>query len=92
MNNRELCAAFARGATSGKGSNLYIRGNVLFSYSAHWPLVIRREGGNALLNSGRYSVTTSKHRSFAVSALHRAGFTLHDRTPEEMRALVDGGA
>jgi len=91
MNNRELCAAFASGATSGRGSNMYIRGDVLFSYGAHWPLAIRRDGRNALLNSGRRSVTTSRHRTYAVSALVRAGFVLHDRTPEEMRAVVDGG-
>ena len=92
MNNRELCAAFANGATAGKGSNMFIRGNVLFSYGEHWPLAIRRDGGNVLVNSGRYSVTTSKHRSYAVSALNRAGLAIHDRTPEEMRAIVDGGA
>lgn len=96
MNNRELCAAFANGATSGKGSNMYIDGAVLYSYGRHWPLAIRRPDGAVFVNADRYSVTTSRHRTYAVAALLRAGLEIADRNAEEMRAAVDrmanGGA
>lgn len=91
MNNRELCAAFASGATAGKGSNRYIDGAVLYSYGRHWPLAIRRPDGAVFVNADRRSVTTSKHRGYAVSALVRAGLEIVDRSAEEMRAALVGG-
>jgi hypothetical protein len=90
MNNRDLCTAFAKGATGGKGSNMFIRGAVLFSYGGHWPLAIRRPDGAVFVNSGRYSVTTSKHRSYAVSALVRAGLAVEERDCEDMRRIAAG--
>lgn len=66
MRNKDLCEAFVEGATEGKGSNMHIRDNEIFSYAA---CIGRFEkDGTLSLNPIKYSLTTSKHQGY----LHRA--------------------
>lgn len=70
MNQTQLVDRFAHGATRGEASNMFIDGDVLYSYGRHFPLTIRLTGGGFLHNGDRYSVTTSGHQSHARSAMH----------------------
>lgn len=49
---------FAKWESASDGTRMY----VVYSYGEHWPLFVCHEG-TWYENSGRYSVTTSKHRS-----------------------------
>ena len=74
MTNKKLAQKFAQGATSGKGSNLFIEGDTVYSYGYHFA-VARRTGENtANFTSRRYSQSTARHKSLVLSALNRAGF------------------
>lgn len=61
MTNEQLVEAFANGATKGKSNSMFIEGNVIYSYGKHFPLAIRVSKG-FLINTDKYSVTTSKHQ------------------------------
>ncbi len=86
MNNKQLAHEFANGSTSGKGSNLFIEGNTIFSYGRHFPIATRyttKKGGLfTLFTSKSYSSTTAKHKSYVLSALHGLILTV----PEVSRA------
>jgi len=75
MTNREIAQRFAQGATSGTTGNktIYIEGNVIYSYGAHWPMAVR-QGNKAFVNGDKYSVTTSKQTGYVASQLAYAGF------------------
>ncbi len=46
MNQRTLIEKFVKeGRTRGKASNLFIEGNVLYSYGHHFPLLVRMPWG-----------------------------------------------
>jgi hypothetical protein len=58
----QLVNRFKDGKTSGKASNMYIEGDVMYSYGAHFPLLVRTPWG-FVLNADRYSSSTSQHQS-----------------------------
>ena len=60
-------------------NNLY----VVFSYGYHWPMFICKDG-QWYENSGRYSVSTSKHHSQA----RPWDVVCEKKTCEEMRAML----
>ena len=62
MNQRDLIHRFKDGATKGTASNMFIRGNTIYSYGTHFPLAHRYDWGY-LLNGDTYSVSTSRHQS-----------------------------
>lgn len=70
--NRGVARAFAerRAATNSNGQFFSPDGNVIYSYGPHWPLAAWVNSG-LHINDDRYSTTTSKHRSFVISALVR---------------------
>lgn len=74
--NRGVAAAFARqeAAVNSNGQYFSPDGRTLYSYGAHWPLAAWRNG-QLHINDVRYSVTTSKHRSFAIGGMIREGMT-----------------
>lgn len=85
MTNRELCQTFVeQKKIQARASNgtLYFAGDTLYSYGSHFPLARlttdndSKEGTIALVTTRKYSVTTFKHKSFAVSAILRAGYTI----------------
>ena len=45
------------------GSNLYAENNVIYSYGLHFPLLVRNNDDLLIMNSDKYSITTSKHQS-----------------------------
>ncbi len=69
-NNRGVAARFAQGlpAVNSNGQFFSPDGVTLYSYGANWPLA-RWVDGKFHINDARYSVTTSKHRSFAISGV-----------------------
>ena len=71
MRNNDLCKAFVKGATEGKGSNMEIVGREIFSYAT----VIGRFEANGVLslNPRKYSVITSKHQTYLRRAAEQAG-------------------
>lgn len=70
--NSELAEKFAKGATHGKANNTFIDGDTIYSYGYHFPMATRTKDG-FLVNSSRYSVSTSKHQSYVRSALSGTG-------------------
>lgn len=60
MGKRDLLNSFVNGATKGSGSNLTIAGNELINYST---VIARREGNKILLNSNKYSKTTTVNQN-----------------------------
>lgn len=71
FNNQELFHVFASGTQEhgrSANGNVFFSGDVLYSYGTHFPLAVRYKG-KMLLNADSYSVTTSKHQSYAASAL-----------------------
>ena len=71
--NKDIAKLFAEGATSGNVKNLYIEGNVIFSYGNHFPVAIRlttdSSGFKFIINSDKYSPTTSRHLSHVIRAI-----------------------
>ena len=70
--NRDLAVRFANGATEGKGSNMFIAGDTIYSYGYHFEIAkrIERNGATAyLFNSERYGSTTSQHQSYVRNAI-----------------------
>lgn len=82
MNNKQVAEAFANGAEKGKGNNMFIEGNVLYSYGHHFPLAVRTSGG-FLINQDKYSSSTSKHQSYVRRSL--SGISA---TTEELEKLI----
>lgn len=97
MSNGALAKRFVEGATSGKGSHMFIDGDTIYSYGRHFPVATRSGGNTFWLTDQRYSVSTARHISEVRNAIIRAGYSyvLSDRfengkvaepTPEEIQA------
>lgn len=69
MNNRQLAQEFSNGATTGKGSNMFIDGNTIYSYGYHYPIARHLQGGITLINASKYSSTTLRQLSHVKNAL-----------------------
>lgn len=63
IKNLDICSDFINGAEEGKGSNLFIEDNTLYSYGRHFPLAKRTPQG-MLFNPTRYSNSTAKHQTY----------------------------
>ena len=62
----DLIKAFEKGATKGTASNMFIEGDILYSYGGHFPLVVRlknKSNGAFLINGDDYSRSTSQQQS-----------------------------
>lgn len=69
--NRGVALAWAnQQAAMNSNGQYYTDGRVLYSYGPHWPLAAWVDGRPVICDE-KYSVTTSKHRSFAVGGLVR---------------------
>ncbi len=78
MSNKMLARAFANGATSGKGSHMFIEGDTIYSYGRHFPIATRGEDGTIYLTTKTYSVSTARQISHVRSALN--DFVYSDQT------------
>jgi hypothetical protein len=77
MNNQQVAHLWANQSRDGaRGSNFYFDGRDLFSYGRHFMvgrIVMSPPDKDApciLLNSGSYSVSTSKHQAYARNAIY----------------------
>lgn len=100
--NREIPHLWAHATQDhARGSNVFFRGAVIYSYGEHFPMGIRFTGkGKApvfVLTDERYSSTTAKHQSYVRQAVY--GTVLYvpnlrginpDTTPEEIARTVKG--
>ena len=64
MNHRDVVKAFEAGKTKATGCNMFVEGDTMYSYGRHFQLMVRMPWGN-LMNGDKYSVSTSKHQSYA---------------------------
>lgn len=82
MNNTQVALKFAEHKTKGKGSNMFIDDDTIYSYGYHFPIArhtgiyfrdhIHTDMNDleiVLFNSRRYSNSTSKHQAKVRSAL-----------------------
>lgn len=74
MNNRQVAHVWAQqNGRDARGSNFYSAGVSIYSYGAHFEIArfVERRGARAVLFTTRgYSVSTSRHMSYARNALH----------------------
>ncbi len=69
MTNRNLCIDFVAGTAAGlAANNMYVSGDGKRLYSYETVIAQRLRNGVILVNGTRYSVTTSKHRSYLQHA------------------------
>jgi len=62
----ELIRRFTQeNAAKGRASNMFVDGDVLYSYGHHFPLLVRLEWGY-LQNADRFSITTSTHQNLTA--------------------------
>lgn len=69
MNQSELAKKFANGATEGKASNMYIDGDVIYSYGRHFPIARRLGPEEFVLTTDSKSMSTSGQKSTVRGAL-----------------------
>lgn len=58
VSQEELARLFKGWEKSGSASNMFIEGDVLYSYGTHFPLLIRTKQGKIIQNADFYSVST----------------------------------
>jgi len=70
MNNSMLSESYAKGATEGNGSNMFIEDYTIYSYGHHYKIAVRLKlgqkfatGVSHVYNPIRYSSTTNKHQA-----------------------------
>ncbi len=70
MNNTQVAHLWASGnKASGKGSNFYFEGDTIYSYGNHFPIARRINENLYLITQRGYSVSTSRHISYARRAI-----------------------
>lgn len=65
ISNITLVDNFIKGKESGKAANMFIKGNVLYDYGYHFPMLVKTKLG-MLMNADKYSSTTSHHQSLCM--------------------------
>lgn len=64
MSNKQLAQEFAKGARKGRGSNMFIDGDTIYSYGYHFPLARRLINGKFWINEEKRSQSTFRHQSY----------------------------
>ena len=89
MNNQQIADNYAQGATKGKGSNMFIDKQAVYSYGYHYPIAVKLSSGHYLFNmNSSYSSSTARHCSHVRSALE--GYKLTLATSQLMNEYIDG--
>lgn len=88
MTNIEIVEAYANGKEFGQANSIFIGGKAIYSYGSHFPMALRKNGNEYLINTDKYSRTTSKHQSQLRQALSKAQATLINSTTQELRNLI----
>lgn|SRR3990167_5713739 len=63
VSHREVAEAFAH-RRKARGSQMFTDGTTVWSYGTHCPLATRTASGTVLINTGKYSVSTSRHQKY----------------------------
>ena len=66
MKNQKLASLFAQGAISGRGFNMFIEGDTIYSYGYHFPIANK---GYYLFTTRKYGSTTAKHMCYVKTSL-----------------------
>ena len=89
MTNKEIISAFLAGSTEGWSHSMFIEGNVLYSYSRHWPIAVRSYVGRVFINSDKYSTTTSKQTTQLTNEAKRRDCKIDFCTLEQMKGYCN---
>lgn len=76
MTNSQIAEKFASGAEKGNGSNMFIEGDVIYSYGFHFPIARRLNYNTVLYTSKGYSNSTAKHKNHVLGALIDANYKI----------------
>jgi len=74
VSHSDLATNFSNGATKGKGSRMFIKGDTIYSYGIHFPIAIRTKWGY-IFNSEGYSSSTANHKRHVLGSL--SGVIVH---------------
>ena len=92
MRTEDVAINFLGGAKNGKANSVFIdtagENTVLYSYGYHFPMALRYPNGGLMINSDKYSVTTSKHQSYLRR--HISSEIIEPVTTEELKNLIRG--
>ncbi len=76
VSNEKLAELYSRGEQSGQGSNMFIKGETIYSYGEHYKIATRLNPQQKfatnieyVFNSDGYSNTTAKHKAHVRSNL-----------------------
>lgn len=72
MTNQTVVQQFIKGQP-GKCLSMYTDGHKLFSYNT---IIAQREGNIMLVNTTKYSMTTSKHQGLLYREINKQGYAL----------------
>jgi len=89
MTNHELAKRFAKGATSGVGSNMFIDGDTIYSYGRHFPIAKRLSPTEYLYNPLFYSMTTRRHQGRVITALYAEGHSVYEAPNCDEGRVID---
>lgn len=74
-NRHKAAEAFVNGQTSPRDrGSVFTDGRAIYSYGTHFVMAYRDDEGNVLVNTDRYSVTTSRHQSALRGVLATNGY------------------
>jgi len=86
--NWELGQRFAIGSTKGKAKNMFIEDNTIYSYGQHWPIAVRMDEKNALVNTQRYSISTTRQTDDVYGALENKNFRIWECNQDEIERFL----
>lgn len=96
VSTQKLFSNFVNGLTTNnktdkKSNSCFIENNAVYSYGYHFPLCVRLLNNNSefvfLVNTSKYSMTTSKHQTFLNREL--LGFRTFNTTTEKLKSIIN---
>ena len=68
MKNNEVAKKFVDGDYEEdlKGSNLFIKGDAIYSFGTHFPIALRLKNNVFLINCEGFSPTTTRHKNYVL--------------------------
>lgn len=69
------------------GSNLFVQGDVLYSFGLHWPIAVR-QGDVVVINATKRSKSSTVHVGLITSALTLAGQAFRMSTMDEVKQII----
>lgn len=89
--NEEVAKRFAEGDARGTSGNMFIEGDVVYSYGHHFPIAWRgARNGVVYVNEDSYSVTTARHKSYVLGWLNAKSARLEFVPTHALQSLIKG--